>query len=157
MDVLNQEFLLFLKCAQKHELRYMLIGGYAVNYYGYVRNTRDMDVWLAPTNENKSAFIKTLLCMGYSESEVADLHDEDFSVAWVGSIGTASAPIDVLTVVHHQLLFDDAEKEKQLFEVEPGLSLSFVPYRYLQDMKLRAARPKDLWDVARLEELRNKK
>jgi len=31
----------------------MLIGGYAVNYYGYNRNTDDMDVWLAPTNENK--------------------------------------------------------------------------------------------------------
>ena len=51
MDILNDEFLLFLKCAQQSELRYLLIGGYAVNYYGYSRNTDDMDVWLAPTNE----------------------------------------------------------------------------------------------------------
>jgi hypothetical protein len=34
MDILNEEFLLFLKCAGQNKLRYMLIGGYAVNYYG---------------------------------------------------------------------------------------------------------------------------
>ncbi len=55
MDILHPEFLLFLRCAQTNNLRYMLIGGYAVNYYGYNRNTDDMDIWLAPTNENKKA------------------------------------------------------------------------------------------------------
>jgi len=58
MDVLNKEFRLFLQCAQQTRLRYLLIGGYAVNYYGYIRNTDDLDIWLAPTNENKEAFKK---------------------------------------------------------------------------------------------------
>ena len=56
MDILNHEFLFFLDCAQKSELRYLLIGGYAVNYYGYTRNTEDMDVRLVPTNENQQAY-----------------------------------------------------------------------------------------------------
>jgi len=34
---LNNEFLLFLSCAEQNNLKYMLIGGYAVNYYGYNR------------------------------------------------------------------------------------------------------------------------
>ncbi len=44
MDILNDEFILFLQCAQQNKPGYMLIGGYAVNYYGYNRNTKDMDV-----------------------------------------------------------------------------------------------------------------
>ena len=51
MNILNPEFLLFLKCAQQNDLPYLVIGGYAVNYYGYNRNTDDMDIWIAPTNE----------------------------------------------------------------------------------------------------------
>ena len=34
MDILNKEFLLFINCAAKNKLRYLLIGGYAVNFHG---------------------------------------------------------------------------------------------------------------------------
>lgn len=73
----------------------MLTGGFAVNYYGYNRNTDDMDVWLAPTNENRQLFINTLLCMNYSESEVAALYNEDFTGYFVGNLGSGGARIDV--------------------------------------------------------------
>ena len=69
MDLLNDELLLFFSCAQKNKLRYMIIGGYAVNYYGYNRNTDDLDIWMKPANENKLAFIQTLLCMNYLKAE----------------------------------------------------------------------------------------
>ena len=135
----------------------MLIGGYAVNYYGYNRNTDDMDVWLAPTNENKQAFITTLLCMNYPENEVSLLYKEDFTRHFVGNIGSGEGRIDVLTVVHPAISYDEAEKNKSFFEIQPGIVMQFVPYDYLKDIKLRSARPKDLWDIARLEELRNLK
>jgi len=44
MDIENEEFLLFLKCAKQNDLRYMCIGGYAINYYGYHRVTEDLDI-----------------------------------------------------------------------------------------------------------------
>ncbi len=47
MDVTNKDFLLFLNCAQQNKLRYMIIGGYAVNYYGFHRATDDLDIWIA--------------------------------------------------------------------------------------------------------------
>ena len=157
MDILNNEFLQFLKCAQQSGLRYLLIGGYAVNYYGYNRNTDDLDVWLAPTNENRDVFINTLLCMNYSESEVVQLKNEDFSRYFIGTIGSGDAIMDVITIVHNQLSFDEAEKNKSTFEPEPGVVMQFVPYDFLKEMKLRSRREKDLWDIARLEELRTKK
>jgi hypothetical protein len=135
----------------------MLIGGYAVNYYGYNRNTADMDVWIAPSQENRQAFIKTLLCMNYSENEVSPLYKEDFTKPWMGNIGSDDSIIDVLTVVHHSISFDEAEKNKSTLEIQPGIFMHFVPYDFLKDIKLRSARPKDLWDIARLEELKDKK
>ena len=111
MDILNNEFLLFLNCAQKNGLRYLLIGGYAVNYYGYLRNTQDLDIWLAPTLDNRQFFINTLLCMNYSENEVSPLLKEDFTIPFVGTIGSADAVIDILTFVHHSISFDEAEKQ----------------------------------------------
>ena len=98
----------------------MLIGRYAVNYYGYKRNTDDMDVWVAPTNENKKAFINTLLCMNYSENEVNPLENEDFTLPFVGTIGGGESAIDILTIVHHAVSFDEAESKQEILEIEPG-------------------------------------
>ncbi|MBL7730091.1 MAG: hypothetical protein JNM88_02855 [Chitinophagaceae bacterium] len=155
MDFLNEEFLLFLKCARQTKLRYMLIGGYAVNYYGYNRNTDDLDVWLAPTNENRDVFIKTLQCMGYTEQETAPLYQEDFTTHFLGSIGANDTQIDILTIVHRMLSFEEAEKNMESFEITPGVYMQIVPYEFLKDMKLRSNREKDLFDITRLEELRN--
>ena len=155
MDLLNPEFVQFLSCAAKNNLRYLLIGGYAVNFYGYNRNTNDLDVWIAPTNENRTAFINTLLCMNYSTSEVAVLYEEDFTKPFKGDIGAPGADIDVLTFVHAAISFDEAEKDKVFFDTGEGVTMYFVPYAFLKEMKLRSSRDKDLWDIARLEELRN--
>ena len=157
MDILNSEFLLFLTCAQKTGLRYLLIGGYAVNYYGYNRNTADMDIWVAPDNQNRQLFVNTLLCMNYSENEVMPLYDEDFTHPFIGTIGSADSVIDILTVVHHTISFSEAEKNKKTFEIQPGIFLNVVPYEILKEMKLRSHREKDMFDIARLEEIRNSK
>jgi len=135
----------------------MLIGGFAVNYYGYNRNTDDMDVWLAPTNENRQSFINTLLCMNYSENEVAPLYNEDFTSYFIGNLGSGGARIDVLTIVHHAISFEEAEKNKQVFEIIEGVFMNIVPYDFLKDIKLSSTRQKDLFDIARLEEIRDKK
>jgi hypothetical protein len=46
------DFKEFLKSLDARNARFMLIGGYAVNAFGYVRNTVDMDVWIASDPEN---------------------------------------------------------------------------------------------------------
>jgi len=58
-----------------------------------------MDIWLAPDNENKQAFIDTLLCMKYSAEEVAALNEKDFTTYFMGSIGSDDYKIDVITIV----------------------------------------------------------
>ena len=54
---LPPDFKEFLRLLAAHEVEYLLIGGYAVGYYGYPRATQDMDVWIAvgPRNVGPTA------------------------------------------------------------------------------------------------------
>ena len=135
----------------------MCIGGYAVNYYGFHRVTEDMDIWIAPTNENKICFLSTLLCLSYTENETKYIKDEDFTSYFMCTLGVRPHVIDVLTVVHKNISFDEAEKNMIVHVTDSGVNMNLVPYDFLKDIKLRSSRPKDLWDIARLEELRNLK
>lgn len=155
MDLLNAEYVSFFSCAHKFQLRYMVIGGYAVNYYGYNRNTHDLDIWLAPNNNNRDAFIKTLLCMGYSDNEVSPLLKEDFTKHFVASIGNVESSLDFLTIVHQNIIFDEAEKTMLSHKLTHELNINFVPYNFLIDMKLLARREKDLLDISQLDKLKN--
>ncbi len=155
MDIEHPEFLNFLKCAQKNKLRYLCIGGYAVNYYGYHRMTEDMDVWIAPTNENKKCFLNTMLCMGYTESEFDDIKNEDFTTYFMCTLGARPNVIDIITILHNALNFDEAEKNMSLHHLNDDIELKLVPYEFLKDAKLYSRRPKDLWDISQLEKLRN--
>ena len=135
----------------------MCIGGYAVNYYGYHRSTEDLDIWIAPTNENKKCFFNTMLCIGYAKSEFDDIKDEDFTTYFVCTLGAMPNVIDVLTILHHKLNFDEAEKNMTIHKVNDTVELKLVSYDVLIETKLRSHRPKDLEDISKLEQLRNKK
>jgi hypothetical protein len=41
------------------------VGGYAVNYYGYVRATGNMDVWVEPTEENAPRVVAAIREFGF--------------------------------------------------------------------------------------------
>ena len=146
-----------MSCAQKNKLRYVCIGGYAVNYYGYHRMTEDLDVWIAPTKDNKESFLGTMLCMGYSENELEDIKKEDFTSHFMCTLGARPNVIDVLTILHHSLNFEDAEKNMTLHNLNDGIVLRVVSYDFLKEAKLYARRPKDLWDISQLEKLRKSK
>jgi len=156
MDIENEEFLLFLKCAGQNNLRYLCIGGYAVNYYGFHRATEDMDIWIAPTQENKIYFLNTLHCMGYSDNEMTTIKNEDFTTYFMCSLGSRPNVIDILTIVHRNIKFEDAEKNASIHQLSDNISLKLVPYDFLKEIKLRSTRQKDLLDVAKLEEIRSK-
>lgn len=157
MDIEHPEFISFLKCAQKNKLRYMCIGGYAVNYYGFHRMTEDLDIWIAPTNENKKCFFDTMLCMGYTENEFDDIKDEDFTTYFMCSLGTRPNVIDVLTIIHQVANFDEAEKQMSVHMINDDIEMKIISYELLKTIKLRSQREKDYWDVAQLDKLRNKK
>lgn len=44
--VLNPDFKEFFRLLNEHEVRYLIVGGYAVAYHGHPRYTKDIDVWV---------------------------------------------------------------------------------------------------------------
>jgi hypothetical protein len=106
---------------QNHGVRYMLIGGIAVNFHGVERHTNDMDIWLAPTNINRDLFFDALLDLEYTEEELADLKREDFTTFFKCSIGSMPDTIDCLTIGHATIEFDQAEKEMIKHDIGNGL------------------------------------
>jgi hypothetical protein len=42
---LNQDFKEFIELLNAREVHYLVIGGYAVNFHGYPRYTKDLDFW----------------------------------------------------------------------------------------------------------------
>jgi len=51
-DLFNKDFQDFIEALNKSEVEYILVGGYAVILYGYIRSTADMDVWVNKTSAN---------------------------------------------------------------------------------------------------------
>lgn len=49
---LHPDFKDFLRLLNSHGVEYLLVGGYAVGYYGYPRATGDMDIWIAVSEAN---------------------------------------------------------------------------------------------------------
>lgn len=43
MTTLPKDFKEFIALLNKHDVRYIVIGGYAVVYHGYVRSTNDIE------------------------------------------------------------------------------------------------------------------
>jgi hypothetical protein len=57
---LYPDFTLFLESLNSAGVRYLLIGDYAVIFYGYRRATDDMDVWVAIDNVNSERVAQML-------------------------------------------------------------------------------------------------
>src|SRR5688500_18530327 len=60
----------FLRLLHSHDVEYLLVGGYAVGVYGYVRATGDMDIWVRPTANNAAKLVRVFLDFGYAAQSV---------------------------------------------------------------------------------------
>ena len=56
MNILIDEHKQFVEKLIDNNVEFILVGGFAVIYYGYSRTTGDMDIWLKPTFEKKISF-----------------------------------------------------------------------------------------------------
>ena len=95
MMMLNQDFKEFIELLNDHEVKYMIVGGYAVGFHGYPRYTKDMDVWLMVSEKNAEQTMKALQQFGFGQS---GLQKSDFlSTGELIQLGYPPNRIDLLT------------------------------------------------------------
>lgn len=72
MPVLPQDFKEFLKLLNARQVKYLLVGGYAVGYYGYPRATGGIDLWVAISRDNARKLVGLLREFGFDVPELSE-------------------------------------------------------------------------------------
>ena len=67
---LHKDFKEFLQLLIENEVRFLVIGGYAVAWLGRPRNTEDLDIWIDCSQENAEKTVTVLNTFGYSMPEL---------------------------------------------------------------------------------------
>ena len=82
---LPPDFKEFLKLLNAHQVEYLIIGGYAVAYYGYPRATADIDFWIAVNPANAERIVTVLKEFGFSPPELSpQLFLKDWQIIRLG-------------------------------------------------------------------------
>jgi hypothetical protein len=149
MDLENNEFLDFTRCAHTEKLEYMIIGGFAMFLNGLNRATNDVDIWINPTKENGDKLIRVLLCMGYDEDDLGKLVYMDFTQSHVFGLNNE---LDILTYVHHKFDFEILFERSRIFENAQGSIIHFLHLNDLRELKVLARRSQDLRDVIMIDD-----
>ncbi len=68
--IISQDFKEFIVLLNTHNVRYLVIGGYAVAFHGHPRYTKDIDIWIDRTPDNAGQLIHVLENFGFSSLEL---------------------------------------------------------------------------------------
>ena len=151
--ILNDNFIEFINLFNKHHVKYVLVGGWAVIFEGYTRTTGDMDFFVERNEENAKNILLTIseFCgssLGFSEN---DFLQEDN----VLMIGRPPFRIDILTSITG-VTFDEAYKTSHIYH-DGTVDIRCIHINELISNKKASARFKDLADVEMLEKILKKR
>ena len=147
MDIeLPLDFKEFLKLLNGNGVQYLLIGGYAVAYYGYPRATSDIDVWIAVNPENAKRIATTLREFGFDLPELTeDLFLQENKII---RMGNPPMRIEVSTGISG-VEFEKCYSERVLDALD-GIVVPIISLENLKQNKKAAGRLKDLDDLENL-------
>mgnify|MGYP006289827183 CR=1 FL=1 len=149
----NREVYRFIEACQDYNVRMLLVGGSAVNFYGYKRHSADIDFWIDNHPSNMNKLLKALNELGFSISDLPEkvkLGDQNISIRI-----SPDLEIELITRFNPGKTFDDAYKESVGFETgqQKVLKWNIISYEDLIASKIKSGRPKDLLDVQELRRL----
>ena len=156
MYILHPTHLRVLDSMLNENVDFLLIGGYAVIFHGYIRATGDMDVWLKPTNENKQKLLVAFEKADIHPGDIRQLDETfDFTAVVVFHFGMPPERIDFLTKLPG-VDFKEAFARRTFMNINQRQ----VPVLHLDDLivaKLMAGRPQDKADVEMLQIINKEK
>jgi hypothetical protein len=144
---MHSDFLELLLLLEKHKVKYLLIGGYAVGIYAEPRATKDLDVWVDASLENGRRLLKALKSFG---APTDNLSEKDIQIPGLLYIfGIPPLRVDILNRVGKEV-FKEAYKKRHIVQIGK-VKVSVVPKEVLKKMKKAAGRPQDKADLKKLQ------
>ena len=145
---LSRDFHELLECFAAHDVRYLIVGGWALAAHGVPRMTKDLDVWVWPDQTNAQNVLAALHDFGFADLGLAA---EDFTEPDVViQLGRPPNRVDILTTPDG-VDFDSCWRDRLQID-SGGLMVPFIGVDGLLANKLASGRPQDLVDVASLTE-----
>ena len=145
---MNQDYRDILSDFTAEAVEFLVVGAYAVFAYGPLRDTGDFDLLVNATTENAGRVYKALARFG---APMGDINRETFAQPdTIFQIGLAPCRIDVFTEIAG-VTFDEAWKTRKLCRMG-GIDVAVLGLEVLKKAKRAVGRPKDLWDIAAIEE-----
>lgn len=135
-----------------HKVRYLTIGGFAVNIYGYSRSTADIDIYIEDTNENRVNLRNALKDIGIGDFE--EIEHIQFLPGWTDITLEYGLRLDIMTSVLglEQLSFQELLDEATIVMFE-NIPVNFIDYQNLILAKKASNRLKDLLDIDELRKI----
>ena len=149
----SQDMRDLLSLFDENEVQYLLVGGFAVNFYGYTRATQDIDLLVYPSVKNAGRVMESLEGFGFGGAGIPRSLFEN--TGGVIHLGVEPNRIDLLTHVvgvSNDRIFQNAQRVD--FE---GILVNVIAFQDLVESKRRSKRPRDLADAEELQKLRSPK
>lgn len=143
---LDKDFNEFVTLFVASDIRFLIVGGYALAAHGLPRATGDLDVWVWINPENAAKVRSTLEEFGFSGLGITT---DDFShTDSIVQLGYPPYRIDILTSIDG-VEFEAAWDNRLMIDLD-GVEVPFISRTDLIVNKLAAGRPQDVADVKRL-------
>lgn len=143
---LAADFRDFLSLCLSHEVRFLVIGGYAVVHYSRPRYTGDLDLWVDASEENAARVVAALRDFGLTGPDVTTaMITEQKQII---RMGLEPMRLELFTTIP-RLEFADCYPRR----VEVKIGSLMVPFISLEDLKTNkkaCGRPKDMQDLEEL-------
>jgi hypothetical protein len=144
---MNQDFVDLLRAFTAADVRFLIVGAYALALHGRPRATGDLDVWIEATPENARRVVRALAAFG---APLTDVAEADFAREGVTyQIGVPPGRIDILTDLTG-LPFAEAWPDR-IRRPFGDIDVDFIGRASFIRNKRATARPKDLADIDGLE------
>jgi hypothetical protein len=152
---------LIIRTLNDANVRYLVVGGIAVNAHGYHRLTVDVDLLIHLDRSNLIAGLKALHELGYRTMipvSIEDVADEAKRQAWIiqkqmkvlNLKSDSHRETDIDVFISDPLGFEEAYPRAHYFTIAPGLDVPVCSYGDLVKLKMLASRPQDLADLDQL-------
>jgi hypothetical protein len=146
-----------LRGLHEHEVQYVVLGAMAMLFYGYVRNTEDLDVAIAPDEENLDRVAEWLISL-HAVLKLKPSRRFGPREKWGmqrGSNATVLTAVGQIDVVQHLPglpPWPTVRDEAEVYEIE-GLRVPVINRRTLIELKRRRGSHLDLADIEAIEQL----
>ena len=146
---MHQDFKELLSAFNAGQVRYLIVGGYAVSFHAQPRATKDLDILIGADAENSKAVFAALAKFG---APVEGLSAKDFAEPDnFFRMGTPPVMIDIMPKISG-VEFEEAWRRRVDVRIDDDLSVPFISREDLLVAKLSAGRAQLLIDVDALRE-----